>query len=275
MVIAIISGFYCYHILPKQESPDVSSPAAMITTIYPGGSPSDIESLVTKKIEEKVEEIDGYDYCESYSENSASIVILYLNNDADKDKAWRDLRDKIKDLKSELPDGCQDSQINTKLTESAGMILSVSGDSYSYEQLGNYADEIKKQLSNVSGVSRFDIEGKQDKQVKVNVDLSKINKNSISLEDVCRVLQAQNIEIPSGNLDLSTGKIKVQTPGSFTSLKDIENTIVNVSKDTGQTIKIKEIANVQMDYDDDSNYKYTNNGENAVLLAGYFQDNKI
>ncbi|OAV38557.1 efflux RND transporter permease subunit [Clostridium saccharobutylicum] len=270
VVIAIISGFYCYHILPKQESPDVSSPAAMITTIYPGGSPSDIESLVTKKIEEKVEEIDGYDYCESYSENSASIVILYLNNDADKDKAWRDLRDKIKDLKSELPDGCQDSQINTKLTESAGMILSVSGDSYSYEQLGNYADEIKKQLSNVSGVSRFDIEGKQDKQVKVNVDLSKINKNSISLEDVCRVLQAQNIEIPSGNLDLSTGKIKVQTPGSFTSLKDIENTIVNVSKDTGQTIKIKEIANVQMDYDDDSNYKYTNNGENAVLLAGYF-----
>lgn len=274
VVIAIISGFYCYHILPKQESPDVSSPAAMITTIYPGGSSSDIESLVTKKIEEKVEEIDGYDYCESYSENSASIVILYLNNDADKDKAWRDLRDKIKDLKSELPDGCQDSQINTKLTESAGMILSVSGDNYSYEQLGNYADEIKKQLSNVSGVSRFDIEGKQDKQVKVNVDLSKINKNSISLEDVCRVLQAQNIEIPSGNLDLSTGKIKVQTPGSFISLKDIENTIVNVSKDTGQTIKIKDIANVQMDYDDDSNYKYTNNGENAVLLAGYFQDNK-
>ena len=57
VIIAIISGFYCYHIIPKQESPDVSSPAAMITTIYPGASPSDIESLVTKKIEEKVEEI--------------------------------------------------------------------------------------------------------------------------------------------------------------------------------------------------------------------------
>ncbi|NYC28061.1 multidrug efflux pump subunit AcrB [Clostridium saccharobutylicum] len=54
MVIAIISGFYCYHILPKQESPDVSSPAAMITTIYPGGSPSDIESLVTKRLKKKL-----------------------------------------------------------------------------------------------------------------------------------------------------------------------------------------------------------------------------
>ncbi|AJG99184.1 transporter [Clostridium beijerinckii] len=274
VVIAIISGFYCYYIIPKQESPDVSSPAAMITTVYPGASPSDIESLVTKKIEEKAEEVDGYDYCESYSENNASIVIVYLNNDADKDKTWRDLRDKIKDLKSELPDGCQDSQINTKLTETAGVILSVSGDNYSYEQLGNYADDIKKELSNVSGISRFDIKGKQDKQVKVDVDLSKINKYSISLEDVCGVLKAQNIEIPSGDLDLSTGKIKVQTPGSFTSLQDIENTIINVSKDTGQTIKIKDIANVHMDYDDDSNYKYTNNGENAVLLSGYFQDNK-
>jgi Cation/multidrug efflux pump len=274
VVIAIISGFYCYTIIPKQESPDVSSPAAMITTIYPGASPSDIESLVTKKIEEKVEEIDGYDYCESFSENSASIVILYLNNDADKDKAWRDLRDKIKDLKTDLPDGCQDSQINTKLTESAGMILSISGDNYTYEQLGNYSDDIKKQLSNVSGISRFEIKGKQDKQVKVNVDLSKINKNSISLEEVCGVLRAQNLEIPSGNLELSTGKIKVQAPGSFTSIKDIENTVVNVSKETGQTIKIKDIANVQMDYDNDSSYKYTNNGKNAVLLSGYFQDNK-
>lgn len=274
VVITIISGFYCYYIIPKQESPDVSSQAAMITTVYPGATSSDIEELVTKKIEEKVEEIDGYDYAESYSKNSASIIIVYLNNDADKDKAWSDLRDKINDLKSDLPDGCQDSKINTNLTETAGMILSISGENYSYEQLGNYADDIKKELSNVSGISRFDIKGKQDKQVKVDLDLSKINKYSISVEDVCGVLKAQNIDIPSGSLNLSSGKIKVQTPGSFTSLQDIENTIVGVSTDTGQTIKLKDIATVHMDYDDDSSYKFTNNGANAVLLAGYFQDNK-
>ncbi|WP_026889025.1 efflux RND transporter permease subunit [Clostridium beijerinckii] len=272
--VAILSGLACYYYIPKQESPDVSSPAAMITTIYPGASPKDVENLVTKKIEDKVEEIDGYDYAESYSQNSASIVIVYLNSDADKDKAWRNLRDKIKDLKSDLPNSCEESTIDTKLTETAGMILGVSGESYSYEQLGNYADDIKKQLSNVSGMSRFDIKGKQDKQVKVDIDLSKINTYSISLEDVCGVLQAQNVEIPSGSLELPTGKIKVQTPGSFTSLKDIENTIVGVLSETGQTIKLKDIANVHIDYDDDSNYKYTSNGESTVLLAGYFQDNK-
>lgn len=274
VVISIISGFYCYYIIPKQESPDVASPAAMITTIYPGASASDIEKLVTKKVEDKVEEVDGYDYLQSYSENSASIVILNLNNDVDKDKAWRDLRDKVRDLKSDLPEGCYDSTINTNLTETAGMIISVSGKNYSYEQLGNYADDIKKELSRVQGISRFDINGKQDKQVKVEVDWSKLNKYSVSIEEVCGVLKAQNIDIPSGSLNLSTGKIKVQTPGSFTSLKDIENTIVGVSTTSGQTVKIKDIAKVYMDYDDDSDYKFTDNGANAVLLSGYFQDNK-
>ncbi|WP_411681966.1 efflux RND transporter permease subunit [Clostridium thailandense] len=274
VAIIVISGFYCYYIIPKQESPDVSSPAAMITTIYPGASSSDIEKLVTKKIEEKVEEIGGYDYVESFSKNSASIVIVYLNNDVDKDKAWRDLRDKIKDLKAELPDGCQDSQIDTKLTETAGMIISISGKNYTYEQLGNYAEDIKKELTNVSGISRFDVKGKQDKQVKVEVDWSKMNKYSISIEDVCSVLKAQNIDIPSGSLNLSTGKIKVQTPGTFSSLQEIQNTIVGVSSSSGETVKIKDIAKVYMDYDDDSSYKFTDEGVNTVLLAGYFQDNK-
>ncbi|MDQ7092945.1 efflux RND transporter permease subunit [Desulfosporosinus sp. PR] len=274
VVIAIIGGFYSYYVIPKQESPDVSSPAAMITTIYPGASASDIETLVTKKIEDKVEEINGYDYVESYSKNIASIVIVYLSNDTDKDKAWRDLRDKINDLKSDLPDGCQDSTIDTDLTETAGMILSISGKNYSYEQLGNYADDIKKELSKVEGISRFDVKGKQDKQVKVEVDWAEINKYGVSLEDVCNVLKAQNINIPSGSLNLKTGKIKVETPGTFTSLQDIENTIIGVSTTTGETVRIKDIAKVYMDYDDDSNLKFTDNGDNAVLLAGYFQDNK-
>ncbi|WP_167351575.1 efflux RND transporter permease subunit, partial [Clostridium ragsdalei] len=109
VAIIIVSGFYCYSGISKQETPDVASPAAMITTVYPGASPSDIEKLVTKKVEQKAEEVDGCDYVQSYSESNASIVILYLNNDADEDKSWRDLRDKIKDLKSDLPSGCNDS----------------------------------------------------------------------------------------------------------------------------------------------------------------------
>ncbi|AZV55418.1 efflux RND transporter permease subunit [Clostridium sp. AWRP] len=272
--IIIVSGFYCYSGISKQETPDVASPAAMITTVYPGASPSDIEKLVTKKVEQKAEEVDGCDYVQSYSESNASIVILYLNNDADEDKSWKDLRDKIKDLKSDLPSGCNDSEINTNLTETAGSIISISGNNYSYQQLGDYADDIKKELRDTEGVSRIDVKGKQDRQVKVDIDWSKINKYQVSVADVCSVLKAQNVDIPSGSLNLVTGKIKVNTPGMFSSLHDIENTVVGVSSSTGEMVRIKDIAKVYMDYDDDSTYKFTDNAQNAVLLATYFQKNK-
>ena len=274
VAIIIVSGFYCYNDISKQETPDVESPAAMITTIYPGASPSDIEKLVSKKVEQKAEEIDGCDYVQSYSESNASIVVVYLNNDADEDKSWRDLRDKIKDLKSDLPSGCQDSEINTNLTETAGSIISISGNNYSYQQLGDYADDIKKQLRDTEGISRIDVKGKQDRQVKVDVDWNKIDKCQVSVADICTVLKAQNVDIPSGSLNLSTGKIKVNTPGMFSSLHDIEDTVVGVSSSTGEMVRIKDIAKVYMDYDDDSTYKFTNNGQNAVLLATYFSKNK-
>ncbi|QXE19645.1 efflux RND transporter permease subunit [Clostridium sp. 001] len=274
VAIIIVSGFYCYSGISKQETPDVASPAAMITTVYPGASPSDIEKLVTKKVEQKAEEVDGCDYVQSYSESNASIVILYLNNDADEDKSWRDLRDKIKDLKSDLPSGCNDSEINTNLTETAGSIISISGNNYSYQQLGDYADDIKKELRDTEGVSRIDVKGKQDRQVKVDIDWNKINKYQVSVADVCSVLKAQNVDIPSGSLNLVTGKIKVNTPGMFSSLHDIENTVVGVSSSTGEMVRIKDIAKVYMDYDDDSTYKFTDNAQNAVLLATYFQKNK-
>ncbi|WP_065078880.1 efflux RND transporter permease subunit, partial [Clostridium ragsdalei] len=88
------------------------------------------------------------------------------------------------------------------------------------------------------------------------------------------VLKAQNVDIPSGSLNLVTGKIKVNTPGMFSSLHDIENTVVGVSSSTGEMVRIKDIAKVYMDYDDDSTYKFTDNAQNAVLLATYFQKNK-
>ncbi|WP_333859473.1 efflux RND transporter permease subunit [Clostridium sp.] len=274
VAIIIVSGFYCYRGISKQETPDIESPAAMITTVYAGASPSDIEKLVTKKVEQKVEEVDGCDYVESYSESNASIVILYLNNDADEEKAWRDLRDKIKDLKSDLPAGCSDSEINTNLTETAGSIISISGNNYSYQQLGDYADDIKKQIRDIDGISRIDVKGKQDRQVNIQVDWKKINKYEISIKDICTVLSAQNVDIPSGSLNLATGKIKVNTPGMFSSLHDIENTVVGVSSSTGEMVRIKDIAKVYMDYDDDSTYKFIDNGQNAVLLTTYFQKNK-
>jgi len=273
VALLIISGLYSYYISPRQESPDINAPIALITTVYPGASPEDVEKQVTSKIENKVVEIDGYDSVDSTSKDSVSTVVLKLDQGVDVDKAWSELRQKMDDLQPDLPEECQDVEINTDLTETAGMIISIAGKNYGYDELESYAEDLKDLLGNVDGVSRFDITGKQDKQVSVSVDISKLNSYSLSLEDIVRIITAQNVEIPSGKISDGNSKINVKIPGNYTSLDELKNTILMVSPSNGSAVRLRDVADVGM-APEDSSYKIKQNGENAVLLTGYFKSNK-
>lgn len=273
IIMIILLGCYSYYLVPKQESPDVNAPVAIVTTVYPGASPEDVEKLVTRPIEDKVLEIKGYKESKSYSRNNISIVVIELNNEADVDQAWLDLRQRMDDIESDLPEECYPTEINTNLAEATGMLISLSGRDYTYEQLASMAEDMKRELARIPGVSRFDIKGKQEKEITVKVRVSDLNQYDLSLEDVYQLLKIQNIEIPSGLLDTGEMKINVKTPGIFTSLSDIENTIITVSGETGALVRLKDIADINWELAD-SAYKVKNNGENAILLAGYFNEDK-
>ena len=272
-VLIMLSGLYSYYITPKQENPDITPSIAIITTIYPGASPEDIEKLVTRKIEDEAAELKGYDYSESQSRNGLSIVVVRLRQDANIEKSWTDLRQKMEDLQNELPKEIHPIQINTNLTETAGIIISMSGENYSYEELAAYAEDYKKELSKVNGISRFDIHGKQEKEIKIEVDVAQINQYQLSLQDIIRVLQAQNISVPLGQIKNDEARFNVTTTGTFSSLKEIEDTILTGSKNSSGVVRLKDIAKVTMDLEE-ANYRIKQNGRNAVLLTGYFQENK-
>jgi len=206
-VMAIALGIYSYYMVPKQESPDVSAPFAIIKTIYPGASPEDVEKLVTRVIEEKVIETPGYKTSQSFSKNSISVVVLELNNDVDVKESWNELRRILDDAQKEIPSECQEIDADTELSETAGMIISLSGDGYSYEQLTAFADQFKNELSKVSGISRFTVDGVQKKVAKVEVHAAELNQYALSLEDIYNLLQIQNLQIPSGSL--SDGNVKI------------------------------------------------------------------
>ena len=266
-------GIYSYYLLPRQEYPDITPPIAIITTIYPGASPVDVERLITSKVEEEIKELEGFDYCDSTSKNSFSVVVLRMDKSADIDKSWTELGRKMEDLQAELPQGCGEIDINTDLVETAGMIISMSGDSYSYEELASYAEALKDELGGVDGVARFDIIGKQEKIVKLEVDAYKLNYMGISMGDLERIIAAQNIKIPPGQVNDGSTKIDVNIPEAYSTLSDIENTIIAVSGENGSMARLKDIAAVSMDLEE-SNYKIKHNGKNSVLLTGYFKENK-
>lgn len=273
IILVAIAGIYSFYISPRQESPDVSAPAAKITTIYPGASPEEVERLVTSKIENELTGIEGYDFSKSFSRNSISVVLISLTDDADIDKAWDELRRKMNDVQQDLPEQCEKIEVNTNMVETAGMIISLSGEKYSYEQLATYAENLKKELTRVDGITRFDVVGEQEMEVKVEVNIDKLNQYALSLDDILSILKAQNIEIPSGKIEEGNSKINVKTSGNYESLEDIENTIVAASSQNGSVVRLADIADVYMDMED-SNYKIKQDGENAVLLAGYFNNNQ-
>jgi len=266
-------GLVSYYFLPKQENPDLDPTIALVTAIYPGALPEDMEKLVTEKIEDAVSEIRGFDSVRSYSKNSISIVLVYIRSDADREKSWLDLRQKMDDLYPELPQGCWKPELNTKLGETAGLMISFSGGNYTYDQLEAYADIFKERLRRIKGVVRFELAGKIDRVVRVTADAARLNQHRLSLEDLWKLLQAQNIEIPSGAIASDGSTINVSVPGKFASLRDIENTVIDVSTVDGSIVRLRDVATVSMGLDDEAS-KIRRNGKEAVILAGYFEEKR-
>lgn len=274
-IILIVYGLYNYYLLPKQENPDTTSPAAVVTVTYPGASAKEVEEQVTELIEEEAMTLEGIDSIESISNNNVSIVIVKLITDVDSRKQWDNLRDAMYGIKSRLPIGAESPVVETDLIDSAGFILSLSSnsDELTYDKLINYADGMRKELNKVDGVKKVEIDGSKDKRVVIEVDYRKLNTYSLSIEDIYNLLISQNLNIPSGYVETDKGKITVSTPGKYQSLKDIEDLIVTISQTTGGIVRLKDIAEVGIERKEDVR-QYTHEGEEAILLTGYFEENK-
>ncbi len=273
IAIAIV-GFYFYYYLPKQENPDIAVPVAMITTVYPGASLEDMEQLITIPVENAINEVPDFDKVESYSFNSASIVVVSLTNEAKVEKSWQELRRIINTVKAKFPKDAQEPVIDTKLIETAGMIISFSGENYDYEQLAAFADVFQKKLSKISGVTRFDLTGKIPKEIKIKVDIAKLQKYPISIENIAQIIEAQNISIPSGGIRTEQGYISVNVSKPYSKAQDIGNTILFTSEENGSALYLKDISEITVDERSDVKSRTKQNGKNAVLLSGYFQPNK-
>ncbi|WP_273320342.1 efflux RND transporter permease subunit [Vallitalea guaymasensis] len=272
-IILIIYGLYNYYLLPKQENPDTTSPAAVVTVVFPGASAKEVEEQVTKLIEEEAMTLDGIDSIESISNNNVSIVIVKLTTGIDSSEQWDNLREAMYGMESKLPLGADKPVVETDLIDSAGFIISLSSKELAYDELSSHGEDIRKKLIKVDGVKKVVIDGLKEKQVVIEVDYKALNTYSLSIEDIYNLLVSQNLNIPSGYVETDKGKITVSTPGKYQSLKDIEDLIITISPETGGIVRLKNIAEVDIVRKENVR-QYTHEGEEAVLLTGYFEENK-
>jgi len=273
LFILFISGMYSFIVIPKQEAPDLVAPVARITAIYPGASQEDVEQFVTSKVETELMNMEEYDYSFSYSYNSVATIIVFMKYGIDSEKTWNNLRRDLGELQNNLPAEVLALDINTDLVQTAGMIISLTGESYDYDELSLYGRQISNELKAIDGVTKFEMIGEVGKEVVITIDEKEMNRLGLSYEEVSRLIKAQNLEIPSGTIKTEDGNIPLRIKGSFTSLSEIENIILDVSRDNYSVLKLKDIARIEF-VEEDAARIFLRDGKKAILLIGYFEENK-
>ncbi len=265
-----IYGLYSYYIIPKQENPDTSVAAAVITTIYPGASPAEVERDITNIIEEEIEKLDHIDYYTSSSLNSASVIVVMYDMEFEIDDVKDDLYEAIDVSNTKLPSLAEPSQINTEVVSNNQFIISLSNDKYTDSELVEYANVVKDIIEDVEGIDTVIIDGQKERNVVIEVANDKLEAYNISIENILGVLQAQNLSIPSGSIEYEDTTISVSTPAVFETLEDIKNVVIGGSSDSLSFVKIEDVAEVYIEEVGD--YNYYQDGNSAILLTGTIVD---
>lgn len=273
-VIIVVLGLYSYHITPKQEYPDINPPMAMMTIHYPGALPEDVERLVTRKIEEDIESIAGFKRSSSRSMHGLSIVVLELDYGTPVEEAWRDLRNRMADLRSDLPDEVYDIQINTKLDETAGFIFALTSETHSNESITLMAETLKEHLLDIPGVTRVNLMGELTRQVRIRVDTKALNQLPLTLGQIQGILRAQASSTPLGELTPSPGeRIRVNLDRGIEDVDSIREMILLASPETGETLSLEQIAQVQLVHGEDQQQVWHEH-KPAVIVSGYFSEGR-
>ncbi len=268
--LIVIAGCASYYLVPKKENPEVSFPAVFFTTAYPGASPSEVDQFVTQKIENAIkEDFSNYQYIKSTSINSASIVVVLFDYDVTMDDILLPLK-KPSIRSAELPEMSRKAPSQAQYRKHAVHHFPF-GETYTSEDLAEYGENHQERAVRYRRRNGLDIVG-QKTAVSVKVDPEKLLAYNISIEDILSLMQAQNISIPSGSIEYDTGSISVNTPSFFESLKDIENTVISGSDTSVAFVKLKDVADISIEYAD-TNY-YEQDGQNAVLIVGYFDESQ-
>lgn len=272
VVMLFVAGIYSYIQMPKQRFPKVVLPVATVTVVYPGATAEDMEQLVSEKVEHTCMELDGFDKCESTVGDNYSVTSVNLSMDlsqSDVDDAFDDLRNKMDTLKADLPSGVTSITVDDDVMDTAGLILSVSGDNISNDELSQRSKEISDKLRLIKGIKKVSVHGDVPSEVKITVDINKLNDTNVSLAELAKIIAYHNSTLPTGSIKVDGNDIKVNASGQFESLEDIKNIVVSANEDYIIT-RLSDVADVRMEVPDDEGY-YLYDDKKATVLAVYFE----
>ena len=263
-ILVVVFGFYSFQNLPLALMPSMEVPAAVVYATYPGAGPEDIEQQVTKKLEGAVAGLSGLDTLQSTSSENMAMLVIQFTNNTDMDQAMTDLRDKVAQVKSQLPDDASDPTVMSIDIDSMP-VVSVALRGNDLASLQSIAeDEIQPALERLDGVASVDISGGYEQEIAVHTDASRLKGYNLTISSIGQQLGADNIAIPGGDLDNGSQTLAVRTDGEYSSIDDVKNALISLP--AGGTVRLSQIADVSMQPKDQDAISKVD-GEECIILS--------
>jgi multidrug efflux pump len=251
-IIVAVAGIITYGRIPKESFPELEIPMIAVSTIYPGVSPGDIETLVTRPIEDELNTIGDIKELTSTSVEGYSSVVAEFETTVNLEEALQKVREKVDLAKPELPDDAEDPMIlEFNFEDVPIMQVNLSGE-YGLVRLKEIGEELQDKIEQMPSILRVDLRGGLEREVKVDVDLAKLKFYDLALTDVVDAIQSENVNIPGGSIDVGAFKYLVRIDGEFEDPALIEDLVVTTVE--GRAVYVRDVASVEFGFAERETY---------------------
>ncbi len=266
-MLLIILGLASMLRLPVRQYPDVDPPVVSIETRYRGASAEVVETKITQIIEDRIAGIEGIVKLTSNSRDERSEIRIEFSLDRDVEAAANDIRDRVSRVVNQLPNEADPPEIaKVDTTNRPVMYLNLTSDRMNGLEITDYADRyLVDRFSTVPGVARVRISGARTYAMRIWLSRESLAARGLTVSDVELALRSENVELPAGRLESETREFTLRTDTGFTTEADFKNLVVGRGAD-GQTVRLGEVANVQIGAENDRNVARANSVP-AVSLA--------
>ncbi len=246
IAMVIIAGFNSYIKVPKEAAPEITVPFIAVNTIYPGVAPEDIETLITRELEDELNKIGDVTEITSTSVEGYSSVVAEFAAGMDMTEALQLVREKVDIAKPELPPAAEEPMIiEFNFAEFPIMQVNVSGE-YSLVRLKQVAEDLQDELEQIPTILEVTLSGGVEREVQVDVDLARLKYYGLAFDDVIDAIRDENVTTPGGTIDVGDLKYLVRVPGEFEDTRLIGDLVITAPGD--RPVYIRDVAAVDFGF---------------------------
>ena len=266
-----VGGMIAFFNLGQLEDPPFTIKDAKILVAYPGASPQQVEEEVTYPVEQALQQLAALDEVTSTSSSGLSQITATIENTYGGDalqQIWDTVRRKISDMtvRGELPPGTSEPLINDDFGDVFGMMYAVTGPGYSYGELEDYVDYLRRELILVSGVAKIDISGVRQRQVFVEISQNRLASLGIPMTRIYSLLKTQNVVSNAGSIRAGSESVRINPSGEFEDVSQLRQLLIS-EPGASELIYLGDVAEIFMGFAEVPSKIMRYSGEQALVIG--------